>query len=376
VHTARVAAWEANPLGNTWAAYQCYGDPEWVWQPDQRDQNRVPKPVGADYAGIASPVALTLALETLAVESTTQGAADALQREKIRHLEARFEVDWGGMGAVAEAFGVACAAARDLDNAVRWYRRAVAANDGSASVKSSEQLANLLARLAWERVDPARRAAKKAPDQAQRIAQGRDDIQTAIGLLQALVTVSPTLERESLLGSAYKRLHRLEQLADHAGAAAQAVQQMATHYRQAEALARAAGSPDWFYPALNRLAAELLAHAGTAGWSGFGAQDVADIRQALETRRRDAPDFWSVVGLPELATLEALASGQLARQLPAVLAVYEDLHQRAGTAWMWASVTDQASFVLQPWLDGSGAQADAARSLLAQLLKWSTGRQD
>ena len=93
-------------------------------------------------------LALTLALETLAVESTTQGAADALQREKIRHLEARFEVDWGGMGAVAEAFGVACAAARDLDNAVRWYRRAVAANDGSASVKSSEQLANLLARLA------------------------------------------------------------------------------------------------------------------------------------------------------------------------------------------------------------------------------------
>lgn len=376
VHTARVAAWEANPLGNTWAAYQCYGDPEWVWQPDQRDANRVPKPVGADYTGIASPVALTLALETLAVESTTQGAADALQREKIRHLEARFEVDWGGMGAVAEAFGVACAAARDLDNAVRWYRRAVAANDGSASVKSSEQLANLLARLAWERVDPARRSAKKGTDQAQRLAQGRADIQTAIGLLQALVTVSPTLERESLLGSAYKRLHRLEQAAGHTGAAAQAVQQMATHYRQAETLARAAGSPDWFYPALNRLAAELLAGTGTAGWGGFEAQDVADIRQALETRRRDAPDFWSVVGLPELATLEALASGQLARQLPAVLAVYDDLHQRAGTAWMWASVADHAGFVLRPWLDGQDTEARAARQLQARLDTWAAGRTD
>ena len=42
-----------------------------------------------------------VALETLAVESATQGAQDAVQREKIRHLEARFEVAWGGMGAVA-----------------------------------------------------------------------------------------------------------------------------------------------------------------------------------------------------------------------------------------------------------------------------------
>ncbi|MGI9218439.1 MAG: tetratricopeptide repeat-containing protein, partial [Hydrogenophaga sp.] len=225
-------------------------------------------------------------------------------------------------------------------------------------------------------VDPARRSAQKGTDQAQRLAQGRADIQTAIATLQALVTVSPTLERESLLGSAYKRLHRLELVAGHASAAAQAVQQMATHYRQAEALARAAGSPDWFYPALNRLAAELLAHAGTAGWGGLGAQDVADIRQALETRRRDAPDFWSVVGLPELATLEALASGQLARQLPAVLAVYDDLHQRAGTAWMWASVADQAGFVLRPWLDGLDAEARAARQLQARLDTWAAGRTD
>ena len=140
--------------------------------------------------------------------------------------------------AVAEAFGVACAAARDLDNAVRWYRRAVAANDGSASVKSSEQLANLLARLAWERVAPPRRAGKKDPDLAQRIAQGRDDIQTAIGLLQALVTVCPTLERESLLGSAFKRLHRLELVAGQASAAAQAVQQMATDCAAARAPSR------------------------------------------------------------------------------------------------------------------------------------------
>lgn len=378
VHTARNAAWEASPQGNTWAAYQCYGDPEWVWQPDQRDQNRVPRPVGADYTGIASPVALALALETLAVESGTQGAADALQQEKIRHLQARFEGVWGGMGAVAEAFAVACAAAHDMDNAIRWYQRAVSANDGSASVRCNEQLANLMVRQAWGRVERAGRqqgtSSAKDAKAAAVFAQARADIHAAITTLQALVTVSPTLERESLLGSAYKRLHRLERAAGQAAAAARAVALMAQHYRQAETLARQTGAPDWHYPALNRLGAQWLSDGQQPGWAGFDAQDVADIRLALETRRRDEPDFWSVVGLPELATLQALAAGDLAQQLPAILAVYEDLHQRAGTAWMWASVADQAGFVLQPCLGGRGALAQACQQLKAQLDAWASGR--
>lgn len=371
VHSARVAAWVASPQGNTWAAYQCYGDPDWVWQPDQRDHGRTPSPVGAEYVGIASPVALCLALETLAVESATQGRADAEQQAKIRHLEARFEVVWGGMGAVAEAFGVACTAAHDIDGAIRWYRRAVTANDGSASVKSSEQLANLQVRQSWQ--DVASAIGQKSPpaDLPARLNAARQVIRSALSTLQALLTVGATAERESLLGSAHKRLHQLERAAGEAAAAQAAAQQMAEHYQRAETLARAAGSAGWFYPALNRLAAELLAHAGQTGWQGFDPERVTALRQTLETQRRDAPDFWCVVGLPELATLEALARGDLHRQLPAITAVYEDLHQRAGTAWMWASVADQAHFVLPAFSTGQGHQATAAQTLLQTLQRFA-----
>ena len=371
VHSARNAAWEASPQGNTWAAYQCYGDPEWVWQPDQRDLNRTPKPVGADYVGIASPVALTLALETLAVESATQGRSDAEQQAKIRHLEARFEVVWGGMGAVAEAFGVACTAANDIDGAIRWYERAVNANDGSASVKSSEQLANLRVRQAWKGIAAAIDQKRPPADLPARLSAAREVIRSAVNTLQALLVVGATAERESLLGSAHKRLHQLERAAGQAQAARAAAQQMAEHYRRAEAQARTAGSTGWFYPALNRLAAELVAHADTPGWRGFDAERTTGLRQTLETQRRDAPDFWSVVGLPELATLEALAAGDLARQLPAITAVYEDLHQRAGTAWMWASVADQAGFVLPRFAAGKGPQAAAAQELLQTLRRFA-----
>ncbi|KNZ31343.1 MAG: hypothetical protein AD742_17380 [Methylibium sp. NZG] len=375
VHAARIAARAASPKGNTWAAYQCYGDPDWVWRRSSDDPKRQPPPVGAEFANIASPPALALALETLAIRGATRGAAvdaegqraEARDLEKVRWLESRFEVTWGGMGAVAEAFGLAFKAASDLDRAVHWYRRAVAANDGSASVKASEHLANLRARLGWRSVERAAKAGKPQAEIQTLTGQGREEIRAAISMLNALVSLAPTIERESLLGSAHKRLALLEAHAGRTQANADAIAAMADHYRRAETLARHSRDADLFYPALNRMGAELLAQAGNAGWGGFDPQDTALVRDSLERKRRDDPDFWSVVGLPELGVYEALASKTLAAQLPVVLAAYDDLHRRAGVPWMWASVADQAGFVLAPYSAGSSAEAKAAQTLLAVL---------
>ena len=373
VQAARVAAYNASPLGNTWAAYQCYGDPDWVWQRTEADTRRTPPPLSKLYAGIASPVALALALETLAVQSATQGAAPESQREKIRYLQARFDSEWGGMGAVAEAFGVAWAAARDIERALHWYRRAVAANDASASVKANEQLANLGARQAWGRLEAAGRNGAKPAALKALIEQGRTDIRQAIAILDALVTLSPTVERASLLGSTWKRMARLEGMAVPAAASAKAhaIDCMAEHYRRAEAMALHSGEADLFYPALNLVAAELLARGRHRQWPGFGAARLQRVRQSLERKLREDPDFWSVVGLPELSVYEALANHTLAAQLPNILSSFEDLHQRAGTGWMWASVADQLGFVLEH-LDGiTSADRPAAAELLGLLNRYA-----
>jgi CHAT domain-containing protein len=367
VHTGRGAAFEASPQGNTWAAYQCYGDPEWVWQPDQRDANRAPAPVGQEFLGISSPVALALALETLAVQSTTQGASADQQREKIRFLETRFADRWGGMGAIAEAFGVACAAASDAERAIHWYRQAVAANDSSASVRSSEQLANLSVRRAWSRIEQAQRKETAGDTLDALITQARLDIAEGIQTLAALVQIAPTTERESLLGSAYKRLALVENAAEQDNARAEAMASMAEHYGRAEALAAEVDDAAYFYPALNRMAAELIVHANNKKWSGFQTAMVQRVRNSLERKRRDDPDFWSVVGLPELTMYEALASHQLAKSLPGILLAYEDLHRRAGTPWLWASVSDQLAFVLRYFNRGNGSEAQAAQALLTVL---------
>ena len=91
------------------------------------------------------------------------------------------------------------------------------------------------------------------------------------------------------------------------------------------------------------------------------------IFKEQKTIENQDPDFWSVVGLPELSVYEALANHTLAQQLPAVLTSFDDMHQRAGTPWMWASVADQLGFVVEHLRGMSPTDQKAASELLAVL---------
>jgi CHAT domain-containing protein len=213
--TAREKAWLAAPDGNTWAAYQCYGDPAWRWEqgkgrarPDEASSRaaaaspQILASPGSEFGAVASPVALTLALETISIrlrfsgDTTGHEARREAERDRIRWLEESFGALWGEMGAVAEAFALARADAGDLDGAIGWGTQAVEAADGSASFRAVEQLGRNLARRG------ARRATR---------AEAHADIDAAIDRLERLVALQPTPEREAALGGAYKRLVLVEE---------------------------------------------------------------------------------------------------------------------------------------------------------------------
>jgi len=367
---ARRAAWEQRGSGNTWAAYQCYGDPEWTLRPAE-GRTRV-RPPAERFAGISSPLALAIALETVAVESRFLRADERerwlpTQRERLAYLESRFGPLWGGMGAVAEAFAVACNEQGDTTRAIAWYERAVAANDASASQKAAEQLANLRAREAEGRVQRAERqrdrvAVKKAADAA------RVPLAQALAMIEQLLAMHPTLERHAIAGSACKRLALIEQAAGADARALEAVRRMKAHYARAEAIARATNDTMLYYPALNRMAAELVTDAARPGWPGFDAADIATVRQRLAARTRDDPDFWSVAGLTELRLYEAVAGRRLATEGSAIGDEYADLHRRVSGTNYWRSLYDTARFVLDRYAERSGAaEKRAGRALLAAL---------
>ena len=350
VGVARAAAWEANRQGNTWAAYQCYGDPEWTWRREGADAQRAAEPLEDEFAAVASPVSLALALESMAIGSQYGSADPERQLDKLRYLESEFAPLWGGMGAVAEAFGLAYASANAIDQALPWYRVAVGAEDGSASFRAAEQLGSLMARRAEKHQDAA-------------------GIRTGIAQLEQLLSLRPTIERESLVGSAYKRLTMVESRARRAPEARAALQAAARHFGAAEMLACKAGADKLiFYPAKNAIACELRAALLKKRMPVFDEDRVRAVSDSLDLAITDEPDFWSVAGQTELLVLAALATARLAVALPGVLASLRDLKTRVPSALVWDSVYNAAQFTLLPYVQMAGAtEKRAAQSLLDEL---------
>ncbi len=357
VGVARNAAWNANRQGNTWAAYQCYGDPEWSWRREGADAQRPPPSPGNEFTGIASPVSLAIALETLAIQSQYSGNQPEYQPErqldKLRYLESEFAALWGNMGAVAEGFGLAYANVQALDKAIEWYRTAVNAEDGTASFKAAEQLGNQLVSRGEKQVDAA---------------AVRNDIQEGIARLERLTAVNPTLERESLLGSAYKRLTMVEWHAGHENDAKTALEKAVLHYGVAEAIAAKQGADNLYYPAKNSISAELRAAFLAKRLPKFADDRMKAAADSMLQAATDSPDFWSVVGQSELMLLAALANGQLASAEPGLTTALRALKERVPAPMMWDSVYNEALFTLEPYtLMARPAEKHAAQSLLKTL---------
>jgi triacylglycerol esterase/lipase EstA (alpha/beta hydrolase family)/CHAT domain-containing protein len=418
VGEARKAAWEESRKdgreGNTWAAYQCYGDPDWTLRRETADAQRPRTRPAEKFAGIASPSALVLALHNLAVdcqyfrapvevgprkqEPRTYGFDREEQRARLRYLEEQFGTRWAKIGSVAEAFGWAWQQAGDISSACSWYERALKAYDATASIKAIEQLNNLKVRQAWKAVkqsidrrDEARRQLQELPRRSERATRSaqvrriehadqevkktarsaRTLINEAIVALQKLVAVETSLERESLLGSAYKRLAMID--AVQGRRPGESLRRMKEHYQSSENLARGGNLSELFYPALNRMAAELVLNAGRTTWKGFDPAALAAVRQSLESKMQDDPDFWAAVGLIELNLYETLARPKPGAALEKIGAQYEELHQRVSASWMWGSVRDQSDFVLLRYKATGSADEraiDNLRSTIKRLAPW------
>jgi CHAT domain-containing protein len=392
VGDARAAARERSPHLNTWAAYQCYGDPDWVFRARSSDPNQATAPAMEDFTGIGSATALKLALKRIVVRTKYQGADVTEQLRNLAQLEKMFGSKWGGSGDVAELFGEALVEAGDVAAGMHWYETAVAASNARASIKAAEQLANVRGRLAWEIVDKAARdldarkkgekaagksakaraAARRARLEADRslaraVARADRLIEQSLDLLQRLIALEQTMERASLIGSAYKRRALVDGAAGRQARVQQALRQMRAAYADAQKVGERSGTTDVFYPIANRLAADVALHAGARRHTLDRAM-AAGLRKSLQARSASDPDFWSVVGETELDQYEALAARKLAPARAQLARAYEDLHKRVTATRMWASVYDTACLVLPNYAGrATGKERAAALELLAQL---------
>jgi hypothetical protein len=360
VGDARKAAYACG--GNTWAAYQCYGDPDWTFHRDPADPQR--PSLADEYRSVLSSRDLIRALDTLRIQSQFQGAAPPTQRDKIRYLSEttrRSAPHWLRSGEVAEALARAALAADDPAGAAQWFEAALAAEDATASLKAAEDYWNLRSRLAAEAFADGRISADEA----------RTQITLTIDALQRLIALDQTAEREDLCGSAYKRLALVEAAAHQPRAETAAITEMEAHYAAAQARSTREAR---FYPALNRLAAQLALHAGTPAMTGLDPAIVLAVEGSLEATRDDR-DFFSAVAAIELRIYQAVAAGTLAAIVNGAIAELTTLHDRVRTTHWWKSVRDTAEFVLKKYRPRASTSEQAAvDTLLDQLADWAASR--
>ena len=353
--------------GNTWAAYQCYGDPDWRFRRSSGwEASGSHRPAEDEFDLVASVLAMSQALETLYVQSTFQGYQPAYQLERLQHLEHRFEkMGWNRSDDVTSLFAQAYAAAGDLPGAIRWYEAGLASADGNISFRSLEQVSNLRIRKAMQ--DVRRAATAAARRAARRAARATIDVETR--KLERLQTFEATVERANMLGSAMKRLAELDRADGRSKAARVAITRMAGHYRRALDLASERHADNLFYPAINLAAAELaLGGAAKARRPVLPSSLFEDARASVEVRNAGSPDFWSLVAEPELRLYGALIGGSIVRDAAAIIRAFRQVHQRSRGAGEWGSVADTLRFALDPYLARTkGKAAAAARRVLTSI---------
>ena len=393
VGEAREAAYGQSSQSNTWAAYQCYGDPDWVFRRKAPDANQFTVPLVEDFSSVASATSLKLALERIIVRTKFQGADPVEQHNSLQQLEKQFGQRWGKSGSVAELFGEAFVEVGAVESGMHWYERAVTAPDGKASMKAAEQLANVRSRLGWEIVDKAQRhrdemknrvdstpqtlraraAARRALADAEKRLRGSSGtagqlVRDSLGLLSKLGAVETTMERESLVGSAHKRQALIDAAAGTRRQVEQDLRRMKASYQRARDIGRKSGATDLYYPALNCLVADVALNAGRRGWRGFDREILDSVQQGLKAKSGNDADFWSVVGAIELRQYKALAARKLASEGGPLERAYQDLHRRVKATRMWGSVYDTAFLVFRNYADRvSGREKDTANALLELL---------
>lgn len=361
VRAARHAVWSRHGDVNTWAAYQCYGDPGYRLTMDLGVRERIATGRTTEYL---DPCELIAALENLghracvAHEDPTLRALAADLRGLAHEVERR---EWSERGDVAIALARAFGEFGEYADGVHWYNKAATCEYGWLSLRDLEQRANLRARQAasaWrtfcgspdeDAATEAERLARRAEVLARRIA----DVDLAIADLERVVDLfGPTRGRHALIASARKRRAMIID-ADAKGAKRDldgALATMTAEYMKAVDLEAPAGRA---YPGLNVLLGVLLlggpwktSVAKAKGIRAAMSRAFEELLANVQHEIRTAPkrEIRDEIYRPEAALVEALAKGTLVDRLSAIRDMYRALRDR-GSIRERHSVADQLNFV-------------------------------
>lgn len=351
VRVAREETHRRHPSVNTWGAYQCYGDPNYVLVRGGQMERAVPPP-------FATPAELVVALENCA-SGLKAGGDERDPRQQIEAILARAtpaNAAWLARGDVAAALGFCYGEARCWKEAVTALDAALCAEQGDASLAVIEQRANYRVRLAATGF--AQLVGTRVKNPAARARPLAKSIRDAITELEHLRAFGDTTERLHLLGGACKRLALLHALLGEQRECVVALEAMATHYRAALEKSLALGDRSPSYSYTNWASATLLAAIRRRKPLGPRAVELdergATLLAASRLDSEEEPDFWDSLAAADFHTLRLLAEAPrlaadgkaLAALMDEVVRAYREAIARGASPKQVSTVREQLEFVI------------------------------
>jgi len=196
VTAARKAANEAaGEDNNTWAAYQCYGDPAY------RLNGVDSTPGGKFYLSPREVLCDLWAIRDKKHNDFGELLNSDMLRQELEQIARLIPHEWMGNGDVRNALGLAYGTLGNFDSAIEHYEAAAICNDGACSLRAIEQLFNIRVRKAEKSYCPVKKNGAETIKEIEKLIK---DFDRLIGL------VGRSKERCCLMGSAYKRLVQIK----------------------------------------------------------------------------------------------------------------------------------------------------------------------
>jgi CHAT domain-containing protein len=321
----------------TWGAYQAYGDPGWRVDPR------------AESTGQRRDAGRFVALEELVDEIERIRLAIYRRGETMTRLDAKSIVaqlkqllsrcprNWLDQPAVnfELARTYALLGAEYFEDAYKFYRATVAAEDKSGRVPLAaiEQLANIESRLGEHKGAPelADRAIRRLEDLDRLVAAHGGDASSD----EADKSSSANIERQSLLGGAYKRkaaiyARRILDSKNKPSDASikgleEALERAVAAYKQAAGTSKEKRFDP--YPALNWLSLRAL-----EGNYPEGVAECVACAERVNERFKESPDAWNAVMAAEAYLVESLCRAAWSGDDAAGEKNFEQVHQRYAAA--------------------------------------------
>jgi len=352
VKSARIKAHQVSSSSNTWGAYQCYGNPDFVLERggDSSESSRPRENICYSQREYLERLG---DIESDAVRS--DAGARAKLAVQIEELDAALPAIWRD-GAVLCAFGAAWKALGEYKRAIDCYREAESEEKAAAPLSTIEQLANLLVVYA-DRLRAAGAGTADADDPA-------DLINDAIKRLRWLLQLSKSSERLSLMAGCYKR-KALAASTWHEKA--RWLKVAAGFYREAHIFYKDRTGSVNPYPALNWLTYSFLLGEPLDGEIGIIDESITAAMKAEMIK----PEVWNRVTEPDAEVLRHLIQGDLDSQAAKIVLLYRRAFGAGVTQRQLAAVVSQFDFLIG-MLSASGKNVDALTRLSQELQRTLT----